>query len=167
MLALQAVAVSSSGGRPVIREADDAPIARSRLRGCNSHCSGTPAADHSRSPAPMGRELATSSVARPRKCGTRRRARSYSPSSATPMRERRRLQPRWDTRATASADKTAKVWDSGTGGLLFNRRPYERTLGYRFRPDGRAWPRSGDRRPRCGTVRRQGNCSLLGATPMP
>jgi WD40 repeat protein/DNA-binding SARP family transcriptional activator len=139
LLALQAVSVSAAGGRPVLREAEEAlhrAVQASRVRlTLHGHMAGLSDVAFS----PDGNLLATASSDRSAKvwdAGTGQELLSLGGHADVVYKiafslDGKRL-------ATASADKTAKIWDAVTGRELLTLRGHADVVrGIAFSPDGR------------------------------
>jgi WD40 repeat protein/transcriptional regulator with XRE-family HTH domain len=137
LLALQAISVSSAGGKPVLREAEEAlhrAVMTSRVRmTLRGHAGNVPAATFS----PDGKRIATASQDKTAKIWDAATGKELL--TLTGHTERVpdvAFSPDGKRLATVSWDKSAKVWDSETGKELMTIQVSEESLTVAFSPDG-------------------------------
>jgi WD40 repeat protein len=139
LLGLQAVSVSSIGGKPVLREAEEAlhrAVQSSRVQlTLRGHTAGVNGIAFS----PDGRRLATSSTDKTAKVWDASTGKELlTLSGHTAGLNGIAFSPDGRRLATASEDKAAKVWDASTGKELLTLSGHTAgVIGVAFSPDGR------------------------------
>jgi WD40 repeat protein len=139
LLGLQAVSVSSIGGKPVLREAEEAlhrAVQSSRVQlTLRGHTAGVNGIAFS----PDGRRLATSSTDKTAKVWDASTGKELlTLSGHTAGVNGIAFSPDGRRLATASEDKAAKVWDASTGKELLTLSGHTAgVIGVAFSPDGR------------------------------
>jgi WD40 repeat protein len=139
LLALQAVSVSSTDGKPVLREAEEALHRATQTSRVQFALRTHTAAVYSVAYSPDGKRLATGSVDKTAKlwdAATGKELRTFS--GHTDWVTGVAFSPDGTRLATASADKTVRVWDVATGQILLTLSGHTDSVwGVTFSPDGR------------------------------